>query len=467
MHGKPRDFRAQSSKAVADGDLRAAIRKTADLLLARRASAVAEYPGFEDLRAWGRARKMEVSGRPAEYAAEFAVRVENAGGVVHFAKDAAEAAEAVKSIAGQHGVLSAVKSKSMTSEEISLNDALSAEGVRITETDLGEFIIQLAHEKPAHLMAPAIHKNRAQVAELFHAALGTPPGLDVPDLARAARNVLRQRFLSAQLGITGANFAVAETGSLVLVTNEGNGRMTTSFPPVHIAILGIDKIIPKISDLPGFLDLLTRSASGQVISSYVSIITGPRKPDEEEGPEELHVVLLDNGRSSLAGGPFREILHCLHCGACLNHCPVYRAVGGHAYESVYPGPFGDILSPLIWGMVEYPDLPDACTLCGRCALACPVGIPLPDYHRKLRGLRAQTQARLISTGRLCESIAAHPLLYRRCMAALRQILTHARRSPAERLPGPLKNWLTCRDFPRPQAGPAFRDWWHDRERSSP
>ncbi len=467
MPRKTHDFRARSSEAVADGDLRAAIRETADLLLTRRASAAAEYPGFEDLRTWGRTRKMEVSGKLAEYVAEFASRVEAAGGVVHFAKDAAEAVEAVKSIARRHRAVRAVKSKSMTSEEISLNDALSEAGIQITETDLGEFIVQSAHEKPSHILAPAIHRNRAQVAELFHAVLGTPPGLDVEDLVRTARNALRQRFLSAQLGITGGNFAVAETGSLVLVTNEGNGRMTTSLPPVQVTILGIDKIIPRMSDLPGFLALLTRSACGQAVSSYVSIITGPRKPDEDEGPEELHVVLLDNGRSSLAVGPFREILHCLHCGACLNQCPVYRAVGGHAYESVYPGPFGDVLSPLIWGMAEYHDLPDACTLCGRCAAACPVGIPLPDYHRKLRGLRVQSHTRPASLAKYCESIATNPLLYRGCITALRQILMHGRKLPDGNLPSPLENWKTCRDLPQPQAGPAFRDWWHDRKRNDP
>lgn len=464
--GKIHDFRAQSAKAVANDGLRGAVRKTADLLLERRAAAAAGYPGFEDLRSWGRTRKMEVSSRLAEYVARFADRVKAAGGVVHFAKDAAEAVEAVKNIATKHRAFSAVKSKSMTAEEISLNEALALAGIRVTETDLGEFIIQLAHEKPSHLLAPAIHKSRAQVAELLHAALGIPPGLDVEGMVRAARNVLRRKFLSAQLGITGANFAVAETGSVVLVTNEGNGRMTTSLPPVQITILGIDKIIPKLSDLPGFLTLLTRSACGQVISSYVSIITGPRKQNEEEGPEELHVVLLDNGRSSLADGPFREILHCLHCGACLNHCPVYRTIGGHAYQSVYPGPFGDVLSPQIWGMANYPDLPDACTLCGRCATACPVGIPLPDLHRKLRTLRTREQTCTPLTDRLCASMSANPFLYRGSMILLRQILTHGRRFPAGMSPTFLENWKTCRDLPQPQPGPAFRDWWHDKERKT-
>lgn len=464
MHERPHNFRIASASAVTDEVLRAAIRKTADSLLSRRASCTADYPGFEELRDWGRSRKLEVSGRLEQYAREFADRVEAAGGKVHFARDAAEAVAIIVRLARERGARTAVKSKSMTAEEISLNEALSRAGVTVTETDLGEFIIQLAGERPSHVLAPAIHRNRAQIAELFHQTIGTPTDLDVKDLVRAARAALRQRFLTADLGITGGNFAVAETGTLVLVTNEGNGRMTTSLPPVHIAVVGIDKIIPRISDLPGFLTLLTRSASGQPISSYVSIITGPRKQGEEEGPEELHVVLLDNGRSPLARGPFREILHCLHCGACLNHCPVYRAVGGHAYESVYPGPMGDVLSPLLWGMETYPDLPDACTLCGRCAEACPVRIPLPEYHRKLRILRARGQARLTLAAGVSAAAAANPSLYRTGLGILRQILIDGRELFNGESIGAMENWMICRNPPRPRKGPAFRAWWRERER---
>ncbi len=462
MNDRPHNFRKASVSAIADEVLGAVIRKTTDVFISRRAASIAELAGFEDLRDWGRSCKLEVSGRLEEYALQFANRLEAAGAIVHFAHDAAEAADIAEGIAVKRGARTAVKSKSMTAEEISLNEALLQAGITVTETDLGEFIIQIAGEKPSHILAPAIHKDRNQVAQLFHSILGTPPGLDVESLVSAARKTLRDRFLSAEIGITGANFAVAETGTLVIVTNEGNGRMTTTLPQVQIAILGIDKIIPRISDLPGFLTLLTRSATGQTISSYVTIITGPRKPGEEEGPEELHVVLLDNGRSPLARGPFREILHCLHCGACLNHCPVYRAVGGHAYESVYPGPMGDVLSPLLWGMKAYPDLPDACTLCGRCAEACPVRIPLPEYHRKLRILRAEGQTQW--TAGVSAAAAANPLLYRANLGLLRQILAHHKWLLNGRTGGILEAWTTCRELPRPKAGPSFRALWHDRER---
>jgi L-lactate dehydrogenase complex protein LldF len=461
-----RNFRRASAKAVADEVLVAAVRKTADILASRRAASLAGFADFEALRDWGRARKEEVSARIEEYARDFAEQLESAGGVVHFARNAADAAEAVMRIAWRRGARTAVKSKSMTAEEVSLNEALFAAGVQVTETDLGEFIIQLAGEKPSHILAPSIHKDRFQVGRLFHEALGTPPGLDVEDLVAAARKALRERFLIADLGITGANFGVAETGTLVLVNNEGNGWMTTSLPPVHVAIMGIDKIIPNLSDLNGFLTLLTRSASGQTISSYVNLITGPRRPGEEEGPEELHVVLLDNGRSALAGGPFREILHCLHCGACLNVCPVYRTVGGHAYESVYPGPMGGVLSPLLWGMAAYPDLPDACTLCGRCTEVCPVRIPLPDYHRELRVLR--TQGRPIETLAATASAATaiRSSLYRCGVGLLRSVLREPALSPGGKIPGiPCPSWTGCRDLPRPQAGPDFRSWWQARKGS--
>ena len=249
------------------------------------------------------------------------------------------------------------------------------------------------------------------------------------------------------------------------MTNEGNGRLTSALPPVQIAIVGIDKMIPKLSDLPGFLTLLTRSATGQTVSSYVTIITGPRGEGEEEGPKELHVVLLDNGRSALASGPFKEMLHCLHCGACLNSCPVYRAVGGHAYESVYPGPMGDVLSPLLWGMGVYPDLPDACTLCGRCAQVCPMKIPLPDYHRELRILRAGLQNGVAGWKALAPAmLAVRPPLYRAGIGVMRGLLSRGGGLPAGMKSGLAGAWTVCRELPRPQDGPDFRSWWEKRQK---
>jgi L-lactate dehydrogenase complex protein LldF len=345
----------------------------------------------------------------------------------------------------------------MTAEEVELNEALELSGVAVTETDLGEFIIQLANEKPSHIMAPAIHRNRAQVAELFTERIGTPPGLDVEALVAAARKYLREKFLAADMGITGGNFAIAETGSLVLVSNEGNIRMATTLPHVHLAIVGIDKVIPKMADLPQFLALLTRSASGQTISSYMSIITGPRRTGEEEGPDRLHIILLDNGRSRIAQGSYREILHCLHCGACISHCPVYRSVGGHAYQATYPGPMGAVLSPLIAGLTLYADLPNACTLCGRCAEVCPVRVPLPDY---LRLLRSDVNKPALMM-KLAARAAAHPLLYRFGMIVMRRLLNKGHSGMAAPA---LKEWMVCREPPELQEEESFREWWLARSR---
>jgi L-lactate dehydrogenase complex protein LldF len=309
----------------------------------------------------------------------------------------------------------------------------------------------------------AVGRRTYEFCEYLHEVLGTPPGLDIEGLVTAARHALRERFLSADLGITGANFAVADTGTLVLVTNEGNGRMTTTLPAVQIAIVGIDKIIPGIADLPDFLKLLIRSATGQVSSSYVTVITGPRRPGEEEGPEALHVVLLDNGRSALAGGPFREMLHCLHCGACLNACPVYQAVGGRAYESVYPGLMGDVISPLLWGMEAFSDLPDACTLCGRCAEVCPMRIPLPDFHRKLRVLREEGKVGATVAAHALASAAACPALYQGGLGVLRRFFGKSKGALGDHIIGGLLgNWALCRDLPRSQKGESFRTWWGNR-----
>ncbi len=460
------NFRDSSAQAIPNKRLQAAVRKTAGLLARMRANTISTKPGFEDLRAWGRFRKLPVSGNLEHWAGKFSAKVEALGGVVHRAKDATEAGQIITQIARNRGIQTAVKSKSMTTEEVGLNQVLQAVGVEVTETDLGEFIIQLAGEHPSHILAPAIHRNQDEVRHLFAEKLGAPNNLDVEGMVRFARKVLRHRFLDAGMGITGCNFAVADTGTIALVTNEGNGRMCTSLPPVHVALVGMEKIIPTLADLPDFLSLLTCSATGQRASSYISMTTGPRRPGETEGPEELHVVLLDNGRTSISASPWREILHCLHCGSCLNHCPVYNAVGGHAYESPYSGPMGTILSSLIWGDTIYPDLANACTLCGRCAEVCAVKIPLPEYHRTLRN-RSQ-QPNTAST--LAARMATKPFAYRRGVHSLRRVLraqTIAGMLP--KLNKSAANWSSCRELPVPKNDQDFRSWWqqHQPERKGP
>lgn len=460
------NFRASSAQAIPNKRLQAAVRKTAGLLARMRANTVSTKPDFEDLRSWGRSRKLPVSGNLEYWAGEFTSKVEALGGVVHRAKDATEAGQIITQIARNRGIQTAVKSKSMTTEEVGLNQVLQAAGIEVTETDLGEFIIQLAGEHPSHILAPAIHRNQDEVRKLFAEKLGAPDNLDVEGMVRFARKVLRHRFLEAGMGITGCNFAVADTGTVTIVTNEGNGRMCTTLPPVHVALVGMEKIIPSIDDLPDFLSLLTCSATGQRSSSYISMTTGPRRPGETEGPEELHVVLLDNGRTSIAASPWREILHCLHCGSCLNHCPVYNAVGGHAYESPYSGPMGTVLSSLIWGDTIYPDLANACSLCGRCAEVCAVKIPLPEYHRTLRN-RSQKPN---TASHLAARLATQPFAYRRGIRTLRRLLrSHSVAGMLPKLNKSAANWASCRELPVPHSDQNFRDWWqqHRPDRSGP
>ena len=460
------NFRTSSAKAIPNKRVQAAVRKTAGLLARMRANTVSSKPAFEDLRTWGRSRKLPISGNLEYWADQFSAKVTELGGVVHRAKDAAEAGQIITQIARNRGIQTAVKSKSMTTEEVGLNQVLQAAGIEVTETDLGEFIIQLAGEHPSHILAPAIHRNQDEVRQLFAEKLGAPDNLDVEGMVRFARKVLRHRFLDAGMGITGCNFAVADSGTVAIVTNEGNGRMCTSLPQVHVALIGMEKIIPSIDDLPDFLSLLTCSATGQRSSSYISMTTGPRRTNETEGPEELHVVLLDNGRTSIAASPWREILHCLHCGSCLNHCPVYNAVGGHAYESPYSGPMGTVLSSLIWGDSIYPDLANACTLCGRCAEVCAIKIPLPEFHRTLRN---RNQKPNIGSN-LAARLATKPFPYRRGINSLRHLLrSQAVANLVPKLNKSAANWQSCRELPVPKDDQDFRAWWqqHRPDRNGP
>jgi len=327
---------------------------------------------------------MEVIDDLDGHVAQFTHALEARGGHVFFARTAEEASAYVVDVCRRRGAALAAKSKSMVSEEIGLNEALTAAGVRPVETDLGEYILQLAGEHPVHIIAPAIEKTAADVAELLSRAGGEPLPAELEALTKAARAQLREAFLQADVGITGANFAVSATGSICLVTNEGNARLVSSLPPVHIALMGMERLVPTTADLAVLLKLLARSGTGQKLTVYTTLITGPRRADEEDGPEELHVVILDNGRTNLLRGRYREMLACIRCGACLNVCPVYRRSGGGAYGPVYSGPMGAVLVPLLVGLDRAPSLPHASSLCGACTDACPVKIPLHELLLDLR-----------------------------------------------------------------------------------
>lgn len=383
-------LRDRTATAVADPVLRTNIGHATDRFGTKRELALAAVHEPDELRRAARGVRSEILARWAETLERLADNVEGNGGHVHWADDGAEANRIIAAIAAGSGARTVVKSKSMVTEETGLNEALAAVGCEPVETDLGEWIIQLAGEHPSHIIAPAVHKNRHQVADTFEATAGMTPRVTEPaDLVAFARAQLRRRFLDADLGITGVNIGVAETGSIVLVTNEGNARMVTSQPRVHVAVMGAERIAETWEQADLILSLLAKSASGQTLTSYTTIVSGPRGEGESDGPDEFHLVILDNGRSALAGGEFAEMLNCIRCGACLNVCPVYRQTGGHAYGWVYPGPMGAVLTPLLAAGPDTAEVAGASTLCGACMEACPVEIPLQDLLLGLRRRRAE------------------------------------------------------------------------------
>ena len=386
-HLSSETFKENAKAALADVQLRGALKNATSLFGERRKQAAASLPNWEELRTHARAIKDEALLHLDRYLKEFVRNAESRGAKVHWARDAAEANSIICGLATERNARIIVKSKSMTTEETHLNDALEAAGMQVVETDLGEYIIQLAHEPPSHIIAPAIHKTRQQIGELFTAELGMPPTDDVDQMTSTARATLRDRFAAADVGISGVNFAVAETGTIVIVENEGNIRLTTSLPRMHIAMMGIEKVIPRFADLDVFLKLLPRSGTGQRLTTYQSFITGTKRHATDEGPDELHIVLLDNGRSRMLAHPVtRQSLACIRCGACLNACPVYQQVGGHAYGSVYPGPIGAVITPQLMGIEKAAQLPYASSLCGACRDVCPVKIDIPQLLLHLRGL---------------------------------------------------------------------------------
>jgi len=378
-------FQKTAQKTIQNNRLKNAYQSGMQHIIEARQQAYALVPDVDALREELKHIRQATIANLGAYLEEFERNAQNAGAVVHWAKDASDVGQIVLEIAQREQANLIVKSKSMVTEEIHLNHVLDLEGIDVVETDLGEYIIQLADERPSHIIAPAVHKTTQQVAELFSDKLGQEVEAEPNALTEVARQTLRRLFLEAKIGISGVNLGVAETGSIVLVTNEGNGRMVTSLPDVHIAVMGIERLAPTWDSAATWLSLLARSATGQPLSIYTSVVTGPARPDELDGPREVHIILLDNRRSSLTGTTYQEVLECIRCGACLSVCPVYREAGGHAYHSPYSGPIGAVISPLLFGLENYPGLPQASTLCGACLDVCPVKIDLP---RMLLALRA-------------------------------------------------------------------------------
>ena len=462
MTSSPVTLRGRIQEAFARG-VPVAIDAGARGHYAGRVRASAEFPQMDAMRDRARLIRAETLAELDFHLAAFADSVEERGGTVFFAKDADEANDYITRLAVREGVRRIVKVKSMVAEELHLNDALEAAGIETVETDLGEFIIQLAGETPSHIIAPVLHKNRFDVAALFAERLGGEYTDDPTELNDIARTHLRERFLTAEMGISGVNFGVAADGAVALVTNEGNGRICTTAPRIHVAVMGMERIVPTRADLAVMLEVLARSATGQRLSVYSNIVAGPRRRDEPDGPDQFHVVIVDNGRSATLGSRAAEIMYCIRCGACLNACPVYRHIGGHAYGSVYMGPIGQVLTPSLLGLEKWHDLATASSLCGACKDACPVRIDLP---RLLVELRQETTRHLPGGIRigiaLFTRLATRPRLFHfvtRMISRGGRLLGRA--GWMRRFPGILRSWTRDRDLPAP-AAQTFHEWWVKR-----
>jgi len=470
-------FHTHIRDALADPVLQSALDTNAENRLRAREKAYISLP--ED---WMIMRERAHSVRSKtitdldQHLARFIARTEANGIIVHRANDAAEAVRIVLDIAQQNDAQLVAKSKTMVSEEIGLNHALISSGIEVVETDLGEYIVQLREEPPAHIITPAVHLTREQVGETFHQKLGVPLTNNIKVMTSIARRELRQAFLNADIGISGVNFGVAETGTLCMVTNEGNGRMVTTIPPVHVALMGIERLVPSMDDLSLMLALLPRSATGQKITVYVNLINGPRRCEDADGPRERHLVLVDNGRTDLRKSQLKEALLCIRCGACLNACPVFREIGGHSYvdhlgkPSTYPGPIGSVVSPGLFGQSEFGQLARASSLCGACKEACPVDIDLPKLLLRVRAggmslkpKRAESKIPMsIRVGmRLFEWLATKPKRFAFSQRSAGIVSTgFSRGSGWLRMPG-FTGWGISKDLPKPARHP-FRDWWADR-----
>jgi len=465
-------FKENAKAALADPHLQKALVNLRTGFIEKRLKAVDALPEFDALRDSARDIKNHTLAHLDLYLEAYEDKLRGAGGEVHYAETAEEAREVILSICRRVGAKTVTKGKSMVAEEIGLNEHLEANGIKPIETDLGEYIIQLRHEPPSHIIAPAVHLTKDQVeADFRRVHTDLPPGRDLSEpqaLLGEARAVLRQRFLAADVGITGANFLVAETGTSVIVTNEGNGDLTQLLPRVYIVLAAIEKLTPTLEDVSQILRLLARSATGQDMSVYTTFTTGPRRPGDGDGPEEYHVVLLDNGRTAMLGSEFQDMLRCIRCGACMNHCPVYQAVGGHAYGSVYPGPMGAVLTPTLAGIDQAGHLPNASTFCGRCEAVCPMRIPLPKMMRHWREREFERHlsppAYRYGLG-VWAFFAKRPRLYQFFTRLAMRVLANRGMDRGRFHSLPLAGgWTRHRDFPVPD-GRTFQEMWAERRKA--
>ncbi|KRE10586.1 amino acid dehydrogenase [Bacillus sp. Root239] len=460
-------FKKRVDDGVNNAFMRFAVSSAQERLRSRRLDAAEELGNWEEWRALGEEIRQHTLENLDYYLEQLTDNVAKRGGYVFFAQTAEEANEYIKDVARKKQAKKVVKSKSMVTEEIHMNAALEELGCEVIETDLGEYILQVDdHDPPSHIVAPALHKNKEQIRDVFQEKLSYKKTEKPEELALHAREMLRKEFLSADIGITGCNFAIAESGSISLVTNEGNARLTTALPKTQITVMGMERIVPTFEEFEVLVSLLTRSAVGQRLTSYVTALTGPRLPGEVDGPEEFHLVIVDNGRSAILGTEFQSVLQCIRCAACVNVCPVYRHIGGHSYGSIYSGPIGAVLSPLLGGYEDYKELPYASTLCAACTDACPVKIPLHELLHKHRQRIVEKEGKAPISEKLAMKAfglgAASSSLYtvgaKVAPAALTPFMSG---SSISKGPGPLKAWTESREFPAPTKE-RLRDWFDKR-----
>jgi len=461
-------FKENARIALTDVGLQKALGNVKTGFPQKRANAVKRLPEFDQLRDQGRDLKNHIIANLDIYLEEFEANVIKNGGHVHWCRTSEEARQTILKICQDKGAKTVTKGKSMVTEEINLNEHLEANGITPIETDLGEYILQLRGEHPSHIIAPAIHLNLEDVSETFHAHHNKPKSMDPAVLMQEAREELRARFVAADVGITGANFLVAETGSSIIVTNEGNGDLTQTLPKTHIVVTSIEKVVPTLEDMTLFLRLLARSATGQEFTVYNTLSTGPKRPEDQDGPEDYHVVLVDNGRSDMVGGELQDMLRCIRCAACMNHCPVYGAIGGHSYGWVYPGPMGSVLTPQMIGIEKAALLPNASTFCGKCESVCPVHIPLPKLMRHWRKneferhLTPKAARWGITTWAF---FAKRPSLYRLLSQTSNRMLRllGGKKGRIHKLPM-VSGWTDHRDMPVPSSK-TFMQQWNEKQKA--